>query len=119
MTLELVVDNEDYSKVTLEMNITVDDIIYELNQGNLVITPMNGQIMHNPYYTLPGPPRHMIVIRGYDPDREVFITNDPGTRNGELYEYDAKVLYEAIRDYPTGYHETINKIEKNMIIVWK
>ena len=112
-------DYFNYSKATLKMDITIDDIIYELGQGNLVITPMNGQIMHNPYYTLPGPSRHMIVIRGYDPDRRVFITNDPGTRNGELYEYDAQVLYQAIRDYPTGYHEIINKIAKNMIVVWK
>jgi hypothetical protein len=80
---------------------------------------MNGQIMHNPYYRAPGPPRHMIVIRGYDPATKQFITNDPGTRNGELYLYDAKVLFEAIRDYPTGYHETIYSIRKTMIVVEK
>jgi len=43
----------------------------------------------------------------------------PGTRKGELYEYDTKVLFNAIRDYPTGYHEPLSKIEKNMIVVWK
>ncbi|MFH1822538.1 MAG: C39 family peptidase, partial [Patescibacteria group bacterium] len=108
-----------YSKVALKMNITIEDIISELQKGNLVITPMNGQILHNPYYTPPGPPRHMLVIRGYDPAKQVFITNDSGTRNGELYEYDVQVLYDAIRDYPTGYHELITEIEKNMIVVWK
>lgn len=115
----LIKDYYNYPYAALKINITVNDIIYELEQGNLVITPMNGQIMHNPNYTLPGPPRHMVVIRGYDPVRRVFITNDPGTRNGELYEYDAQVLFEAIRDYPTGYHEIINKIANNMIVVWK
>ena len=49
--------------------------------------------------------------------KKEFITNDPGTRKGELYRYNETVLYSAIRDYPTGYHETINKIEKNMIVV--
>lgn len=108
-----------YNKVVLVRDINVNDIIEELNKGNLIITPMNGQIMHNPNYKAPGPPRHMIVIRGYDPALKEFITNDPGTRNGELYRYDATVLYEAIRDYPTGYHEIINQIEKNMIIISK
>lgn len=108
-----------YNKVAIKYNIQVEDIIYELSQGNLVITPMNGQIMNNPYFTPPGPPRHMIVIRGYDKEKNIFITNDPGTRHGENYEYDAKVLFEAIRDYPTGYHEPINEIERNMIVVWR
>lgn len=108
-----------YDKVALIKNITVNDIIEELNKGNLVITAMNGRMMHNPNYKRPGPPRHMVVIRGYDPAIKQFITNDPGTRNGELYRYDATVFYAAIRDYPTGYHEIINKIEKNMIVVSK
>jgi hypothetical protein len=112
-------DYFEYDKVVLAKNITVNDIITELAKGNLIITPMNGQIMHNPNYKIPGPPRHMIVIRGYDPAIKEFITNDPGTRNGELYRYDATVLYEAIRDYPTGYHENITKINKNMIVVSK
>ncbi|MBI4779042.1 C39 family peptidase [Candidatus Falkowbacteria bacterium] len=86
-----------YSKAALVHNITVANIIEELNKGNLIITPMNGQIMHNPNYKQPGPPRHMIVIRGYDPAAEEFITNDP----------------------PTGYHEIINQIEKNMIVISK
>jgi len=112
-------DYFNYDKAALVKNITIDNIISELARGNLVVTPMNGQIMHNPYYTQPGPVRHMVLIRGYDPGTKEFITNDPGTKNGELYRYDAKVLYNAIRDYPTGYHELIKKIEKNMIVVWK
>ncbi|MEI6597061.1 MAG: C39 family peptidase [bacterium] len=112
-------DYFNYDEVALVKNITVNDIIEELDKGNLVITPMNGQMMHNPNYKTPGPPRHMIVIRGYDPAIKEFITNDPGTRNGELYRYDKNVLYEAIRDYPTGYHEIITNIEKNMIVVTK
>lgn len=115
----LIKDYLGYSQAVLKEEITVEDIINELNQGNLVITAMNGQIMHNPYYTPPGPYEHMIVIRGYDPEKKSFITNDPGTRHGELFSYDAKVLYDAIRDYPTGYRELITNIEKKMIVVWK
>lgn len=108
-----------YDKITLVRDISTDDIIEELKKGNLVITPMDGQLLNNPNFKAPGPPRHMILIRGYNPTTKEFITNDPGTRNGELYRYTAKVLYGAIRDYPTGYHETIIKVEKNMIVVSK
>lgn len=119
-TVEWIIkDYFGYPNAALKKDITVDDIIAELNRGNLILTPMDGQMLHNPNFTPPGPPRHMLLIRGYDPKRQVFITNDPGTRKGEGYEYSAKVLFEAIRDYPTGYHEPISKIEKNMIVVWK
>ena len=39
------------------------------------------------YYAHPGPVRHMLLIKGYDGERGVFITNDPGTRHGESFEY--------------------------------
>ncbi len=110
-------DYFQYQKAYLVREIAINDIIETLAEGRLVITPMNGQIMHNPNYRSPGPSRHMIVIRGYDPATKEFITNDPGTRKGELYRYNVDVLYEAIRDYPTGYHEIIAQIEKNMIVV--
>jgi hypothetical protein len=61
----------------------------------------------------------MIVIRGFDPATKELITNDPGTKRGELYRYDIDLFYQAIRDYPTGYHETIDQIEKNMIVISK
>jgi len=108
-----------FNNAIVKKNISIQDIIDELEKGNLVVTPMNGQILGNPYFTPPGPERHMILIRGYDPDKKIFITNDPGTRHGELFEYDTQILFNAIRDYPTGYHETIYQIEKNMIVVSK
>lgn len=112
-------DYFNYHKVSIRYNVSVDDIISELGNGNLIISPMDGQIMGNPYFTPPGPPRHMIVIRGYNKEKNTFITNDPGTRFGENYEYNVETLYGAIRDYPTGYHEKIEKIEKNIIVIEK
>jgi len=108
-----------YDQVDLKNNITINDIIVALNNGNLVLAPMDGQKLNNPYFTAPGPERHMLVIRGYDPATKEFITNDPGTKRGEAYRYNETVLFEAIRAYPTGYHEPIDKIEKNIIIVSK
>lgn len=108
-----------FHNVSLKKNITLADIIAELNKGNLLITAMNGQLLQNPYFTPPGPTRHMLVIKGYDPTAKQFITNDPGTRQGESYSYDIEIFFNAIRSYPTGYHEEIAQIEKNMLVVWK
>lgn len=115
----IIKDYFNYQKTTLIKNASMQRIIDELNKGNVILAPMNGQILHNPYFVPPGPPNHMLVIRGYDPVKKVFITNDPGTRRGELYEYSYNTLYDAIRAYPTGSHELIEKIEKDIIVVWK
>ena len=92
-----------------------------LNQvsGNIVIVPANGRVIGNPYFNPPGPARHMVVIRGYDPVTKEFITNDPGTERGENYRYPEAVLYNGIRDYPTGYHKPIVEDKKVMIVVGK
>ncbi len=108
-----------YSRVRVEKNIVLSDIIQEIEKGNAVIVPTNGRLLNNPYYTPPGPERHNLIIRGYDSNTKEFIVNDNGTKRGELYRYDQDVMYNAIRDYPTGDHLPITKIEKNMIVVWK
>jgi hypothetical protein len=108
-----------YDKVSLKKNVSVEDIIAELRAGHVILAPMNGQILNNPYFTPPGPERHMLLIRGYDPAKREFITNDPGTKHGAAYRYTEKVLFNAITAYPTGYHEHIDTIEKNIIVVEK
>jgi len=119
-TLSLIIrDYFGYQSAALKKNILLTDIIDELSKGNIVIAPMNGQILKNPYYAQPGPLRHMIVIVGYDSVKKVFITNDPGTEMGGLYEYDIDILFGAIRDYSTGFREPVHGIEKNVIVVWK
>lgn len=80
------------------------DLIKELEKGNLLLIPTNGQALNNPNFTGDGPERHMVLIKGYDYETQEFITNDPGTRNGKDYRYDRELLYEAIRLYKTGYH---------------
>lgn len=119
-TLDWIIkDYFGYEKATLKENITAADIINELKGGQVVIAPMNGRLLPNPYYTAPGPIHHMIVIRGYDPMKNVFITNDPGTRRGELYEYKTDIFYQAISNYPTGNLMLAPTIEKNIIVVNK
>lgn len=108
-----------YRKVRVEHDITADDIIAELSAGNLIVTPMNGQALGNPNFTSPGPERHMLVVIGYDPVKDQFITNDPGTRQGKGYRYDRDVFMSALRDYPTGYHVPIPPDQTAMIVVSK
>ena len=108
-----------YNNYEVKKNITVKDIIKNLEQGNIIIVPTNGRLLKNPNFSGLGPERHMVLIKGYDYRKKLFITNDPGTRNGENYKYSEKILYQAIRDYPTGYHVPIKNIEKTAIIIKK
>ena len=93
------------------------DLIYPLSLGKLIIVPTNGRLLNNPNFTAGGPERHNLVIRGYDSIKKEFITNDPGTRKGENYRYSEDVLFNAIRDYPTGEHLPITIIIKTAILV--
>lgn len=77
---------------------TVNDIKQALSVGKLVIMPAAGQQLYNPYFRAPGPPYHMLVIKGYTADGR-FITNDPGTRHGADYIYDEAIIMNAMHDW--------------------
>lgn len=109
----------DWPKARVETLTNLEQIILTLQNGSLVITPMNGQKLGNPYYSGEGPERHMLVIIGYSTKTEEFITNDPGTRQGKDFRYQQDIFWEAIRDYPTGNHEPITTQDKMMIVVSK
>lgn len=108
-----------YDKVNIKSLVSTKDILAELEKGKIVLLPMNGRELKNPNFKAPGPVTHMVLIKGYDYKTKEFITNDPGTRNGENYRYPEKIILKAIRVYPTGYHLTVKKIEKSMIVVEK
>ncbi|MBI4359799.1 MAG: DUF192 domain-containing protein [Candidatus Jacksonbacteria bacterium] len=86
----------------VEKETSIDAIKKHLAEGRIVIAPMDGQKLKNPYYTEPGPPRHMVLIIGYDDKTGEFITNDPGTRRGAGYRYQYQRFMDSIRDYPSG-----------------
>ncbi len=109
----------EFKNVEYRQDISKQDMIDILNAGEILIVPIDGTAVGNPYYTQPGPPRHKLVVYGYDQARDIFITNDPGTKRGEGYEYPADRLYDAIRDYPTGVHPPVTGNEKNIIVINK
>ncbi len=112
----------DYYKnknVLVKYDFTIDGIIEEIARGNIIIVPANGKELHNPNFKQPGPETHMLLIIGYDQEKQEFTTNDPGTRKGQGYVYTYDVLFKAIRDYPTGHHEVITGVRKAMLVVNK
>jgi len=82
---------------TAKYDITLDDIKTELATGRPVITPAAGKILPNPNFRNGGPNYHNLVVTGYD--YQGFITNDPGTRNGQNFRYTYDSLFNAIHDY--------------------
>lgn len=97
-------------------NFSQDDIKKELAQNHLVLLPAQGQMLGNPNFRRPGPPYHMLVIKGYN--SQGIVTNDPGTRNGRNYTYSFDVLYAATGEWQ---HDTksVDTSVKQIIVVSK
>lgn len=76
---------------------SIDQLKAELKAGRPVIVPAAGRELHNPNFTPPGPVYHMLVLKGFD--ETGFIVNDPGTRHGESYHYDFKVIMDAMHSW--------------------
>ena len=112
-TAEFIRELWGYERVDVEYDITIDDIKREVVQGRPVIIPSAGRMLGNPNFRTPGPLYHMLVVRGWT--ENTIITNDPGTRNGENYQYTPDVLYEAIHDWNGG---DVENGRKAMIVVW-
>ena len=92
------------------------DLKKELVQGNIILIPIAGQELKNPYFSGAGPLYHNLVIVGYDDEKNVFITNDPGTKRGEKYKYKQELLYNAIHDF-SGDLTRMSKGAKKAIVL--
>jgi hypothetical protein len=105
--------------ISVRHDVSLDDLRDTILSGKLAIVPVDGRKLGNPNFTAPGPEYHMLVVVGYDPSGKEFVTNDPGTRKGAGYRYPEATLFGAIRDYPTGHHEKVEKVDKAMIVIEK
>ena len=81
----------------IELN-SIDDVKEIIRTGYPLILPCAGRELKNPNFKQPGPLYHMLVVKGFLADGAI-ITNDPGTRKGENYIYEADVLWNAIADW--------------------
>lgn len=95
---------------------SMDDIRAQLALGHLVIVPVSGRMLGNPYFTSPGPRYHMLVVRGFDDATKEFITNDPGTRRGNGFRYRYSTLFTALHDWNNG---NVEQGEKRIMVVEK
>lgn len=100
--LKLIEKYYGYEKIEAKYDFNENDIVKQLQSGNIMLIPTFGRVLKNPNYTLPGPITHMLVVTGFDDEKKEFITNDPGTRKGEEYRYSYKILMDAIWSYPSG-----------------
>lgn len=112
-TAQIIRDMWGYKRVDVRHDVTIEDIKQEVAQGRPVILPTAGRLLGNPNFKSPGPLYHMLVVRGWT--KNMIITNDPGTRKGEGYQYKPETLFNAIHDWNNG---DVNNGQKVMIVVW-
>lgn len=118
-TIKLFREYFKFEDLFLEKNVSIENIKKFLAEGKIMIVAVNGDLLDNPNYQIPKPANHKLVIVGYDENSQEFISHDPGTSRGEGYRYNYEKLIEAITDYPTGYRESFEGVEKSMIVVEK
>lgn len=97
-------------------NMTEDEIKQELKQNHVILWPANGRKLGNPNFRQPGPPYHMLVLKGWNSSG--IITNDPGTRKGLNYFYTYETLYNANGNWSHNLN-AVDEGDKTAIIVWK
>jgi len=100
-------------KIEIIYQPTLEDVKKELSKGNLVLAPMAGRLLKNPYFRQPGPIYHVVVVRGYD--EKWIITNDPGTKRGENFKYSYQNFFDSIHNWPYNppdYGQKLSKDEK-------
>jgi len=90
-----------YARVDVEYDATIETIRNHVIAGRPVIVPLAGRLLGNPNYRRPGPPYHMLVVKGFTKDGDV-ITNDVGTSRGHNYVYKPDVFLNAMHDVPSG-----------------
>lgn len=115
-TAGLANDFYQFDNLKIKEKATIDDIVSELAKGNLVIAPMAGRTLKNPYFRSPGPIYHMLLFVGYDKKLNQFITNDAGTKRGEGFRYSFKNIEESLADWDKIKKEP-NPAQKVIIIV--
>lgn len=97
-TVEMIKINYGLETVVHE-NPTFEDFQKILSEGHLIVAPMAGKLLYNPYFKNGGPVYHMIVVKGYDANKMQIVTHDVGTRSGANYVYSWSTISNALHDY--------------------
>lgn len=108
-----------FDEIEVRKNISTADIISEIQNGNIILTAINGRKINSPYYRKPGPFQHTILVVGYDLATDSFIVNDPGTIHGAGWKVPQATMQAALQDYPTGNGSSRAVLPPAMIVVKK
>lgn len=93
-------------------NVQIEQVKSQIADGHPVIVPSAGRKLGNPNFRGQGPVYHMLVVIGYDDDQGLFVTNDPGTRQGESYTYKYNILMNAISGPEESMEKTVLLLSK-------
>ncbi len=115
----IIKDYLKYDKIEVKENISTDDIINALDQGNIVLVAINGRKVDSPYYRKPGPLHHTVVVIGYDPATEIFTINDPGSIHGANWKVKKGILQTGLQNYQSGNGTSRKALPPAMIVVSK
>ncbi len=88
----------NFTNVRIQKNPTADQIVALARGGAVVLAPMNGKSLKNPFFKSGGPAFHMIVVRGETESGDI-VVNDPGTQYGESFVYSREVFMNSLHDW--------------------
>lgn len=83
--------------------VTLEQVKEQIDLNKPVIVPVSGKDLKNPNFRQGGPRYHVLVISGYDDEKQEFITQEPGTHLGLDFRYAYDTIMGANHDLlPTG-----------------
>lgn len=78
----------------VEKSFDVEKIKKEINEKRPVLVPFDATKVNNPNFQS-NIVYHMVVVIGYDDEKQIFLVHDPGTSRGEKFQYGYTELKEA------------------------
>lgn len=83
-------------------NPSLEQIKEQIDLERPVIVPVSGKDLKNPRFRNGGPRYHVLVISGYNDQKQEFITQEPGTKYGLDFRYTYDTIMDANHDLVSG-----------------
>lgn len=88
----------NYKNISILENPDKEALTKALSEGDLILAPINGRVLDNPFYADPAPKHHMLVILSYQEATDSFTVNDPGTNKGEGLSFSSEKILQSLED---------------------
>lgn len=103
-------------KTSIIHDFTEDDLKKNLLSQQVILLPLNAQILATDHYSDLHPTYHMVIIHGYN--SKGFLVHDPGTTKGKNNLYTFEELKKAAADWDNP-HQRMDQGKKVAIVVSK